>query len=194
MPPTLRSFSVVLALTLVSATVALAQTPAPVDLPAAIPVERTELTIPVKSPADSWQVAQSDSPARSRILVVTIDKPNHTQSCRVQSITDEKIVCSNAFGASRTYLKQQVAALILPGDEALTAWLFAGFNVGLGASIWGSVVLAAACPVCAAGTALAALVFFELAGVTAFTGGEPDTLVYLAPGQKRIPLYGSGLR
>jgi hypothetical protein len=184
MPHTFRSLFIVISLALVSTTFALAQTPAPVDLPATIPVPNMDTAILTKEPAEGWQVAQSASSPGHKIIVVTIDKPDRRQSCRIQSFTDEKIVCSRAFGDSRTYLKQQIAALILPGDGGLATGLFIGFNAGLGASIWASVALAAACPVCAAGTALAALVFFELAGLTAFTGGEPDHLAYLAPDQK----------
>jgi hypothetical protein len=176
-----RNILIVIVLACLSAIVGLAESATPDEILA-------------KTPTESWQVARSTSSSRDKILVVTVDKPSRKQSCRVQSFTDEKIVCSRAFGGSRTYLKQQVAALILPGDGALAAELFVGFNAGLGASIWATVVLAAACPICAAGTALAAFVFFDLAGLTAFTGGEPDTLVYLAPGQKRITLHGSVLR
>jgi hypothetical protein len=191
---TIRSLSILIALVLASATTALAQSPAPVDLPPAItPVRNMEMTTLATAPAEGWEVARSASPSGGRILVVTVDKPNRRQSCRVQSFTDEKVVCSRGFGDSRTYLKQQVAALILPGDEALTTGLFVGFNAGLGASIWATVALAAACPLCAAGTAVAAFVFFDLAGLTAFTGGEPDRIAYLAPGQKLSPKFNSVL-
>ena len=61
--------------------------------------------------------------------------------------------------------------------------MFLGFNAGLGAAIWGTVVLAAACPACAVGTGIAALFFFSAAGVTAYADGQPDRLLYLAPGQ-----------
>jgi hypothetical protein len=186
----LRNLAIVIALNLVFATVTLAQSPHPVDLPAAIPVQNVEMTVLAETSAEGWQVAQSVTSSGGKIFVVSFDKPNRRQSCRVQSFTDEKIVCSRPFGGSRIYLKEQVAALILPGDQALTTGLFVGFNAGLGASIWASVVLAAACPVCAAGTALAALVFFDLAGLTAFTGGEPERLVYRTPGQELSLKYG----
>jgi hypothetical protein len=180
----------VIALALVFATVALAQSPHPADLPAAIPIPNVEMTALPTTPTEGWQVAQSAISSGGKILVVTVDKPNRKRSCRIQSFTDEKIICSRAFGDSRTYLKQQIAALILPGGALSPTELFIGFNAGLGASIWASVVLAAACPVCAAGTALAALVFFDLAGLTAFTGGEPERLVYRTPGQELSLKYG----
>ena len=164
--------------------------PAPVNLPAAIPVGGTPTTILVKEPAQSWQVAQSAATSEHKILVVTLDQPNRKQSCRVQSFTDEKIVCSRPFGNSRTYLKKQIAALILPGDTFTPLELFIAFNAGLGASIWGTVALVATCPVCAAGTALAAFVFFQLAGLTAFSDDQPDFLLYLAPGQELSKKFG----
>jgi hypothetical protein len=187
---TIRSFSIVIALALGFATVTLAQTPASVELPAAISVPNMDTAILTKSPAEGWEIARSASSSAGRILVVTVDRPNRKQSCRVQSFTDEKIVCSRAFGDSRTYLKQQIAALLLPGDAFSPTELFIGFNAGLGASIWATVVLVATCPVCAAGTAFAALVFFELAGLTAFTDDQPERLVYRAPGLKPSLKYG----
>lgn len=187
---TIRSFSIVIALACLFATVTRAQSPHPIDLPAAIPAPHPDMTIHTATPAEGWDVARSASSSAGRILVITTDKPNRKQSCRVQSFTDEKIVCSRAFGDSRTYLKQQIAALILPGDAFSPTELFIGFNAGLGASIWATVVLVATCPVCAAATAFAALVFFELAGLTAFTDDQPERLLYRAPGLKPNLKYG----
>jgi len=192
--PTIRIFFIVIALALVSATVALAQSPAPVDLPAAVPATDLNTAILAKTPTESWQVARSTSSSRGKILVVTLDQPKRRQSCHVQSFTDEKIVCSRAFGGSRTYLKQQVAALILPGDGALTVELFAGLNAGLGASIWGTVVLVAACPACAAATAFAALVCFAFAGAVAYSDNQPERVAYIAPGEKWTARFGSVAR
>lgn len=87
------------------------------------------------------------------------------------------------MGRTRTYLPDQIAAMILPGDRVLTIGMLTGFNAGLGASIWGTVILAAACPLCAAGTAAAALLFFGGIGAVLYAGDEPERLVYLAPGQ-----------
>jgi hypothetical protein len=132
----------------------------------------------------SWQAAHLTGPSKGKLLVVTVDRPDHKQTCHIQSFTPDKLVCSRALGGSRTYLAQEVIALILPGDEGLRLPLWIGFNGGLGASIWATVVLAAACPVCAAGTGIAALFFFSAAGVTAYADGQPDKLLYLAPGQE----------
>ena len=61
-------------------------------------------------------------------------------------------------------------------------WL--GLNAGLGAAIWGTVVLTATCPACAAGTAIVALFFLSAAGATAYTDDVPDRLLYSAPGKQ----------
>ena len=57
-------------------------------------------------------------------------------------------------------------------------------NGGMGAAIWGTVVLAATCPACAVGTGIVAFVLFGFAGAIAFTDDQPDRLLYLAPGQQ----------
>ncbi len=62
-------------------------------------------------------------------------------------------------------------------------WLALGFNGGLGAAIWGTVVLAAACPACAVGTGIAALFFFGAAGAVLIGDDQPDQLLYVAPGR-----------
>ncbi|HEX8810876.1 MAG TPA: hypothetical protein VF742_02675 [Terracidiphilus sp.] len=157
-------------ISLVSASIALAQSTTSPDAPVATNVF-------------PWQVAKSNRTSGRKLYVVTIDQPSRRQTCRVQSFTEEELVCSRAIGGSRTYLPQQVAALILPGDGHLKLWLMLGFNGGLGAAIWGTVVLAATCPLCAAGTAVAAFFFFDAAGAVLIGDDQPDQLLYLAPGQ-----------
>ncbi len=172
---TIRSIVALFALALVGATFALAQSSNSAQV----------ATVPTQSSnAGSWQVARQAGPSRGKLVVVTLDQPTRRQTCRIQSFTKDKLVCSGAIGGSRTYLPQQVLALILPGNNSLrTLWLL-GFNGGLGAAIWGTVVLAAACPACAVGTGIAALFFLGEAGVTLFADGEPDRLLYLSPGEK----------
>jgi hypothetical protein len=132
----------------------------------------------------TWESAQMRGSSDHKLIVVTLDQPHHAQTCRVKSFTTDKLVCKLAFGRRRTYLPKQVAALIRPGDDALRVELFLGFNGGLGAAIWGTVVLAATCPACAAATAFAALVFFAAAGAIAYVDGQSEFLLYLAPGYK----------
>ena len=132
---------------------------------------------------NTWRAAQMIK-SKGKLFVVTIDQPDRKRACRIQSFTLDKLVCSRTVGGSRTYLPKQVVALILPGDDHLQLKLFLGFNAGLGAAIWGTVVLAATCPPCAVGTGIAALLFFDLAGLSAFADSESNRLLYLAPGQQ----------
>ena len=142
-------------------------------------------------PTSNWQDALSGSAQDHKVLVVTVDQPDRKQKCHIQSFTAEELVCSRVIGAPRTFSAQRVVAILLPGIHGATLALFLGFNGGLGASIWGTVVLAAACPACAVGTGIAAFVFFDLAGATAFTGYDrPDRLLYLARGQELSKKFG----
>jgi hypothetical protein len=139
-------------------------------------------TIPIGGGSHTWQDAQSSGSSNRKLYVVTIDQPERRQSCRVQSFTADKLVCSRAIGGSRTYRPQQILALIIPGDVVrarIPIWL--ALNAGLGASIWGTVVLTATCPACAAVTAIAAFFYFGYAGAVVFTDDVPDKLLYLAP-------------
>ena len=100
----------------------------------------------------------------------------------------DKLVCSRAIGGPRTYLPKQVVALILPGDSDLKLRLVLGLNGGLAAAIWGTVVLAASCPVCAVATGVVALLLFGAAGAVLMGDDQPDHVLYLAPGQHQLQL------
>jgi hypothetical protein len=156
---------------LVSATIALAQSSV------------TAIEIPVSSAASSWVVAQSVGATKGKLIVVTIDKPNRRQACRIQSFTLDKLVCSRSMGAPRTFLPQQVAALIVPGDGGYKTRFVLGANAVMAGAIWGTVVLAPTCPVCAAATGVVALGCFLAAGAVLIGDDQPDRLLYLAPGQ-----------
>jgi len=156
---------------LVSATIAAAQS------------ATSKIEIPVAT-HESWQAAQLTGPSKGKLVIVTLDRPRRRQTCHVQSFTPDKLVCSRAIGGPRTYRPEQVLALILPGDDHLKLPLWLGFNGGLGVAIWGTVVLAAACPACAVGTGIAALICFGAAGAIAYADDRPDRLLYLAPGRE----------
>lgn len=165
---TIRSILNLSALALVSATVGLAQS--------------TTFEVPVNTYVSDWQVAQQVGSAQGKLIVVTVDQPDRRQTCHVRSFTRDKLVCSRALASPRTYLPQQVAALIIPGDTVrLRIPLWLGLNAGLGASIWGTVVLAAVCPACAVGTGIAALFFFGFAGALMYADDQPDRVLYRAP-------------
>lgn len=168
----IRRVLVIFALALISITIALAQS------------SNSTFEIPVTSTRNTWSAAQAAAPTKGKLIVVTLDQPNRRQSCQVKSFTLDRLVCSRAIGGPRTYRPEQIAAIILPGDENLRARFFLGANSVLGASIWGTVVLAATCPVCAVATGIVALVAFSFAGAVAYTDDQPDSLLYLAPGQE----------
>jgi hypothetical protein len=169
---TFRSILTLFVITLASSTFALTQS------------SDSAVDIPASSTTDIWSLAQSAGSSKDKLFVVTVDQPDRRQTCHIRSFTDEKLVCSRAIGSPRTYLPQQVAALILPGDEDLRRELMIELNGGLGAAIWGTIVLAPICPLCAVATGIVAFGFFSFAGAVAFTDDQPDQLLYLAPGQK----------
>jgi hypothetical protein len=144
----------------------------------------TSHEFPIALTDEAWQVGQSAASSKSRLDLVTIDQPHRRQSCRVKSFTADKLVCSRAAGGARTYLPQQIIALILPGDRGYKLRALFALNGSLGGAIWGTVVLAATCPGCAAATAVVALVLFCAAGAIAMGDEQPDHLLYLAPGQQ----------
>jgi len=171
---TIRKIFVFVALALVSTIIALAQSTSSTEI----------VTIPAgNSSSHTWEFARSFDPSKHKLFVVTVDKPNRRQSCRIQSFTKDKLVCSRAIGGPRTYLPQQVVALILPGDEEYKRRFVLGANGALGAAIWGTVVLAATCPACAVATGIAAYCFFAAAGAVLIGDDQPNRLLYLAPGQ-----------
>jgi hypothetical protein len=166
----IRSISILLAIALVSVTVAMAQS--------AVSPETLAATN-----SHTWQDTRSFGSSKSKLIVIPIDQPNRRQTCHIQSFTLDKLVCSRAIGGPRTYLPQQVLAVILPGDDDLRRRMLIGFSGGLGAAIWGTVVLAPICPACAVYTGISAFMFLGGAGTTLVCDNRPDRLLYLAPGQ-----------
>lgn len=131
-----------------------------------------------------WLIAQSVGSSKSKLYVVTTNQPQRRQTCHVQSFTKDKLVCSRAIGRSRTYMRQQVAALILPGDHEFKLRFVLSANAVMAAAIWGTVVLAPTCPVCAVATGIVALGSFLAAGAVLIGDEQPEKFLYLAPGQK----------
>lgn len=168
---TMRNILILLALALISASIALAQSPTSPEAPAI-------------TTSNAWRVAQSVGSFKRKLFVVTLDQPHRRQTCRVESFTVDKLVCSRAIGNPGTYLPQQIVALILPGDNHLKLRLTLGLYGVSAAAIWGTVAFAAICPSCAVATGIAALVFFIAAGAVLISDDQPDRLLYLAPGQQ----------
>jgi len=172
----IRTILTLFALALVSASLALAQSPT-LNESADIPIGNTT--------SDTWQVAQQVGPSKGTLLVITQEQPHRRQTCHLRSFTADELVCSRAIGGPRTYLRQQVVALMLPGYEGLRIPGVLLDSAEAGAAIWGTVVLAATCPACAAATAFAALYCFVGAWVIHWADDfPPDRLLYLAPGQQ----------
>ncbi|MGA1984117.1 MAG: hypothetical protein ABSG84_16835 [Acidobacteriaceae bacterium] len=170
--PIARTLTTILALTLLSQTLALAQDQ---RMPAADPLQR-------------WNRASWQAPSGSEILVITMARPTHRIACRVQSFTVDQLVCKRPSGKTRLYQPQDIAALITPAQRDLWPGLLLGFTGAGAAATWGTVVLAATCIPCAVATGVAAG-FLYLAGGVALIGAlagpseQPEALLYLAPGQ-----------
>ena len=147
------------------------------------------------NPDNSWQgavqwIGSSRGKLVRKIVIVTLDQPLRRQSCRIQSFTSEKLVCSRVLGDARIFLPSQVLALIVPGDDVARLKFVLGFNAGLGVAIWGTVVLAATCAPCAVATGIAAFFFFGAAGASMIGDGQPDRVLYLASRKELSPKLG----
>lgn len=157
---------------LVSARTACAQSPSSTEALPAAPLNHT------------WNVAQLAGASERKLYVITLDAPNRRHTCRVQSFAVDKLVCKHAIGSPHAYELNQIAALIIPGDDVSTRRILLGLTAGIGAGIWGTVVLAATCPACAIATGIAAFILFAAVGAIGMTDDVPDRLLYLAPGQQ----------
>jgi hypothetical protein len=149
----------------------------------------------VAPPRNTWEFAQSVGSSKGTLIIITKDQPGRRQTCRLRPFNADEFVCSRAIGRPRIYLRQQVAALILPGDK-YSKLLKVGSVIGFsefGAAIWGSVVLAATCPACGVAAGIAAFLYFGIAElfIIGDDDGQPDRLLYLAPGQKLTGKLGS---
>jgi hypothetical protein len=168
---TVRSILTLFVLALVPATIALSQA-------------TTSIEVPVTGASESWQVAQLTGPSKGKLFVVTFDQPNRRQTCRIQSFSAERLVCSRAVGGPRAYLQQQVVALIIPGNSGLMRRMVLGFAGGSATAIWGTVVLASICPPCAVAAGSAAFGIWGVPVSIICRHYKPDRLLYLASGQK----------
>ena len=118
-----------------------------------------------------------------RLFVLTTQHPKARHTCHVRSFATDQLVCRDSLGVPHTYKSQDIATLIIPGEYELKLRMLAGFNAGLGAGIWATIVLAPVCPPCAAATALVALCAFSGAGAIMVGDDIEDAILYLAPGQ-----------
>lgn len=143
----------------------------------------TEVFSP-EAKSHTWSDAQLHRGSNRKFYVVTFDHPSRKSTCRVQSLGADKLVCARVIGSPRIYRLNQIAALIIPGDDVLRRRVLLGLGAGIGAGIWGTVVLAATCPACAVGSGIAAFILFSAFGAIGVTDDVPDRLLYLAPGHE----------
>ena len=169
---TLRRILTLATLTLLSATLALAQTAAPPAHPQPPSLSNT-----------NWGSAEDLGAPKRILFVVTTARPTHRITCRVQTFTDDQLTCKGPFGRTRIYKAQDIAAIILPGDFATRVGFGLGFTGAAAAATWGTVVLAATCTPCAVGVGIAAFLLFVVDLGTQAADPYEDQLLYLAPGQ-----------
>lgn len=167
-----RTITSILAVTLLSQTLALGQDPL------------TPASPPATERSNGWEYAPLRVRSGAKLFVITMAQPTRRTICHVGSFTVDQLACRGPFGVTRIYKPQEIAALIVPGDEDLKLRLVIGLNTALAAAIWGTVVLAPICPPCAVATGIAAFCFFGAAGAVLVGDDQPDSLLYLAPGQQ----------
>ncbi|HXE06951.1 MAG TPA: hypothetical protein VN612_03565 [Acidobacteriaceae bacterium] len=179
---TLRRLLALATLTLFSAALALAQdAPRQSRDPARPPASSLVHSASYNTPKlTEWNSLTEINPS-GRLFVVTRADPTHRHTCRVQSFSLDQLICK---GHRRSAFRaQDVAALIVPGNHiSQRIWLAIG-NAELGAAIWGTIVLAPVCPLCAAATAFGAFSALGFAATTLMCDNVPDRLLYLAPSQ-----------
>jgi hypothetical protein len=139
-----------------------------------------------RTSSSSCHVAGRSSACRAKknVKIITIAHPKLRHSCTVVSISANEIICGHS-GHTMTFRAEDVAAVIEPGEHSHWYLYFAGSLAAAGAATWGTVVLAAVCPICAAATGVAALFLYVITPGTAFLSDDDsaDSLLYLAPGQ-----------
>lgn len=181
--PTLRRLLTLATLTLLSATLALAQNNAqpPSSSSARPPAYSLVHSASYDKPAfTNWYSLAQVNPS-GKLFVVTHENPKHRHTCHVQSFSIDQLICSDHAGT--TYRTQDIAALIVPGNYISQHVSLAIGNAALGAAIWGTIILAPVCPLCAAATAFGAFSAFGFSATTLMCDNVPDRLLYLTPGQ-----------
>lgn len=168
---TLRRLLTLAALTLLSATLALAQD-----------VQQPAKRESAEQAPGNWSDAATLSSSQKNLFVVTTAAPTHPHTCRVQSITTDQLICKAAFGASHIYQSQDIAALLIPAKYKFKfkPHFDTADKIGLGAAILGGIAMTGlGAPLVAAGV-LGLVVACTLTDAVLIT---PDRLLYLAPGQ-----------
>ena len=179
---TLRRLFTLAALTLLSASLALAQE---VQQPSHVPAHPSASSLVHSASYDqprftNWYPLAVVNPS-GKLFVVTTADPKHRHACRVQSFAVDQLICKG--GRQTNFRTDEIAALIVPGNYVSNRISLALGNATLGAAIWGTIVLAPVCPLCAAATAFQAVNSLGFSTATLVCNHVPDRLLYLAPGQ-----------
>jgi hypothetical protein len=177
MPQATVRIAATLATILLSGSLALAQQKPSTEL------VQDAVSLPATGPHQDWAKVSAIASSRKKIIIATLAQPTRRRTCRVQSFTAGQLVCKGSFGTTHIYKPQEIAALIIPGDNDIRIRFLLGFNSALGAAVWGTVVLAPVCIPCAVATGIAALIFFGAAGATCYGDGQSEALICSAPGQ-----------
>ena len=173
---TIRFLSTILAVILLSRTMAMAQAK---PIPA--------------GPIYSWTNTSLRTQSDKKLVVITIAEPTHRFACRVLSSTDEQLECQGSRGKTRIYRPQQIAALILPGQGRLREWLWIGFNTPGILIGWATLRLGDTCKPCAVPTGVA-FALFGVAHSVHLEEYDPDHLIYLAPPEQLHDAKGRTIR
>lgn len=165
----MRLVSALAALTLLSATLALAQS-----------ASQQGTRDSAKQVTDNWSDAAALVPLHKTLILVAAADPTRRHRCFVQSITADQLLCIGALRRTHGYAPQDVAALILPDAKIRGA---SKVMTIAEVSIVAAMGLTITCPLCAVVTGATALVSLAIADVLIFVNYRLETLLYLAPGQ-----------
>jgi len=129
----------------------------------------------------------SRAPSGGKLFITTMAQPTHRIACRVKSFTTDQLDCKGPFGITRIHKSKDLAAIIQPGYHASVPLCFlavasAGATLVTGAVFLASITVIGAVPVAIAGGIL--LLMAPLAAADATDGDDSDQLLYLAPGQQ----------
>jgi hypothetical protein len=73
-------------------------------------------TPPPPRPISEWPTFTANLPANHSINIITLARPNHRQTCRVNDLAPDIILCGSAQKPT-TYQREDIAAIIDPPDH-----------------------------------------------------------------------------
>ena len=132
---------------------------------------------------DAWKIMAHAVPPK-KLVVVTLSQPGVRHSCRVESISEDKLLCKQKFGHTIAYPSEEVAILFRSAEEErvwpyLLAFLGLGGGAVAAAYFVASITLVGAVPLAVIGA------FLLLTGIGASVVGmseSPGIVYYQRPG------------